>query len=107
MYVPIPVGRGSIAEYYVKRTVLTIIRIRVHNSVMIVCVCKAVSERHIRAAVNDGASCMRDITRELRVGTCCGKCLPEAKAALSACLAQRNDAGPSSFFPGTATEFAV
>jgi bacterioferritin-associated ferredoxin len=53
---------------------------------MIVCVCKAVSDRHIRAAVNGGASSLRDLTRDLGVGTCCGKCVPEAKAALSASL---------------------
>jgi bacterioferritin-associated ferredoxin len=74
---------------------------------MIICICKAVSDRHIRSAVKGGASCMRDITRELRVGTCCGKCIPEAKAALSACLAQRADKAESSFFPGPAIEFAV
>jgi bacterioferritin-associated ferredoxin len=86
--------------------VLTIIRIRVHNSAMIVCVCKAVSDRHIRAAVKDGANSLRDLTRDLGVGTCCGKCLPEAKAALCAAL----DGGGSSrsplFSPAT-PEFAV
>ena len=38
---------------------------------MIVCVCKALSDRHIRAAVDDGATCMRDLTCDLGVGTCC------------------------------------
>jgi NAD(P)H-nitrite reductase large subunit len=33
---------------------------------------------------------MREITRELKVGTCCGKCVPEAKAALMASLAHRS-----------------
>ena len=65
---------------------MTIIRIRVHNTPMIICVCKAVSDRHIRAAVNCGASSLRDLSRELGVGTCCGKCVPEAKATLSASL---------------------
>ena len=50
---------------------------------MIICVCKAVSDRHIRAAVNCGATNLRDLTRELGVGTCCGKCVPEARATLS------------------------
>jgi bacterioferritin-associated ferredoxin len=84
--------------------VLTIIRIRVHNTAMIICVCKAVSDRHIRSAVKGGASSLRDITRELGVGTCCGKCLPEAKAALSASLNACESARPG-LFP--ATEFAV
>jgi bacterioferritin-associated ferredoxin len=50
---------------------------------MIICVCKAVSDRHIRNAVNDGATCLRDLSRELGLGTCCGKCVPEARATLS------------------------
>jgi bacterioferritin-associated ferredoxin len=80
---------------------------------MIICLCKAVSDRHIRAAVKGGAASLRDITRELGVGTCCGKCVPEAKAALAACLPQRNDAAQRNltaspaYFPGAAAEFAV
>ncbi len=73
---------------------------------MIVCVCKAVSDRHIRAAVKDGATQLRDLTRDLGVGTCCGKCLPEAKSALARCLGQHN-AASSSYFPGADTEFAL
>jgi len=73
---------------------------------MIVCVCKAVSDRHIRAAVKDGATHLRDLTRDLGVGTCCGKCLPEAKSALARSLAQHNPAS-SSYFPGAETEFAL
>ncbi len=57
---------------------------------MIICVCKAVSDRHIRTAVNDGATSLRDLTRELGVGTCCGKCVPEARATLSATLDSRS-----------------
>jgi len=94
--------------------VLTIIRIRVHNLIMIICVCKAVSDRHIRAAVADGATCMRELTRGLRVGTSCGKCLPEAKAALAACLelqdsrAQRGAGGPpGGLFPSPTAGFAT
>ena len=67
-------------------SVLTIIRIRVQMGAMIICVCKAVSDRHIRAAVNCGATSMRDLSRQLGIGTCCGKCVPEARAALSASL---------------------
>jgi len=54
---------------------------------------------------------LRDLTRELGVGTCCGKCLPEAKVALSACLDSRNESGvlaaAHACFPGTGPEFAV
>jgi bacterioferritin-associated ferredoxin len=74
---------------------------------MIVCVCKAVSDRHIRTAVKGGASCMRDLTRELRVGTCCGKCIPEAQAALDACMGQHRDMPSAACFPAASAEFAV
>jgi bacterioferritin-associated ferredoxin len=72
---------------------------------MIVCVCKAVSDRQIRSAVKGGARSLRDLTRDLGVGTCCGKCLPEAKAALSACLDDRDSLRTLVFSP--ASEFAA
>jgi bacterioferritin-associated ferredoxin len=74
---------------------------------MIVCVCKAVSDRQIRAAVKAGATSLRDITRELGVGTCCGKCVPEARAAVSASLDLCGDPVAPVFFAATRTEYAV
>jgi bacterioferritin-associated ferredoxin len=74
---------------------------------MIVCVCKAVSERHIRSAVKDGASCMRDLARELGVGTCCGKCVAEAKATLFASLDARADSQAPAYLSAASAEFAV
>jgi bacterioferritin-associated ferredoxin len=58
---------------------------------MIVCVCKAVSDRHIRAAVESGASCVKDLSLRTGLGTCCGKCVPHAKIALADCLARDSD----------------
>jgi bacterioferritin-associated ferredoxin len=72
---------------------------------MIVCVCKAVSHRQIHRAVKAGATHIRDLRRDLGVGTCCGKCLPEAKAVLSASLHESRDT-PAYFSPPD-TEFAV
>ncbi len=66
---------------------------------MIVCICKAVSDRHIRAAARHGASSVRDLTRELGLGTCCGKCVPEAKATLAAALAQHPRSAPCAETP--------
>jgi bacterioferritin-associated ferredoxin len=57
---------------------------------MIVCVCKAVSDRQIRAAARDGATCVRDLSRELGLGTCCGKCVPEARKTLATSLAHQH-----------------
>lgn len=57
---------------------------------MIICVCKAVSDRHIRRAALDGeVLSLRDLTRELGVGTCCGKCVPAAREVLARALVQR------------------
>lgn len=67
---------------------------------MIVCVCKSVSDRHIRAAVQEGATCVRDLSRQFGLGTCCGKCLPEAKRALaSAAPSPRRLAGVEAGVP--------
>jgi bacterioferritin-associated ferredoxin len=74
---------------------------------MIICVCKAVSERHIRSAVKNGATRVRDLTRELGVGSCCGKCIPEARAALSASLESCGESAGLAYFPRTGTEFAA
>jgi bacterioferritin-associated ferredoxin len=73
---------------------------------MIICVCKAVSDRQIKAAVKNGATCMRDLTRELGVGTCCGKCVPEARSTLSASLNACEFSAPSMFSPAS-PEFAT
>jgi bacterioferritin-associated ferredoxin len=78
---------------------------------MIICVCKAVSDRHIRLAVKNGASSVRDLTRELGVGTCCGKCVPEARATLSDALASQCEsaarAAACGYLPFPDTEFAA
>ncbi|MDP9084124.1 MAG: (2Fe-2S)-binding protein [Pseudomonadota bacterium] len=74
---------------------------------MIVCICKAVSDRHIRAAVKGGACCMRDLTRDLGIGTCCGKCVPAAKASLFASLEAGGDCAVAAYFSPSTAEFAV
>lgn len=57
---------------------------------MYICVCKAVSDRSIRASVKDGACSLRDLTRELGVGTGCGKCVPAAQQLLAEELLKGN-----------------
>ena len=72
------------------------------NIAMFVCVCKAVSDKRIRAAVAEGrAISLRDLTRELAVGTCCGKCVPQAREVLDQAL------GRSSPAPGYAGAAAL
>ena len=49
---------------------------------MYVCVCNAVSDRSIRAAVKKGASSLADLMVSCDAGTCCGACHPELEAML-------------------------
>ena len=69
---------------------------------MIICLCKRISDRHIRHAVVEGACSMRDLSRQLGVGTGCGKCVTEAKAALTACLGLGEQASAGLFAPNAA-----
>ena len=41
---------------------------------MIVCVCKSVSDRKIRASIADGVDSFDELQFELGVALCCGKC---------------------------------
>jgi bacterioferritin-associated ferredoxin len=53
---------------------------------MYVCVCKAVSDTRIKRLVSEGACTLRDLARETALGSCCGKCVPAARAVLSEAL---------------------
>lgn len=41
---------------------------------MYVCLCKGITDTQIRAAVQDGASSVRDLRNSLGVASQCGKC---------------------------------
>ncbi len=49
---------------------------------MYVCICKAVTDGHIRQAVAEGASTMRDIYARYGIATNCGKCARLARQVL-------------------------
>ncbi len=49
---------------------------------MIVCVCRAVSDRQIRSSIRDGAETMPQLRADLGVATCCGKCGPRVRELL-------------------------
>jgi bacterioferritin-associated ferredoxin len=46
---------------------------------MYVCVCKAVSDRKIRQAVDGGVCTLKALKDRLGVGSVCGRCVPEAR----------------------------
>ncbi len=49
---------------------------------MLVCHCKRVSDRAIRAAIGSGARCRGTVGRACGAGTGCGGCLPAVDAIL-------------------------
>lgn len=54
---------------------------------MYICLCKGVSDRRICRAVGEGVLSLRELSRELGVGTVCGKCVPTAREVLNQALA--------------------
>ncbi|MCK5858495.1 (2Fe-2S)-binding protein [Abyssibacter sp.] len=52
---------------------------------MIVCVCNRVSDREIRERAQAAPCALRDLRRELCVGTQCAKCLPAALDVIREC----------------------
>ncbi len=50
---------------------------------MYVCVCNAVTEKHVFQAVEDGAATMKALRDTLNIGSECGSCLSCAKTCLS------------------------
>lgn len=59
---------------------------------MIVCICNNVSDKAIRKAVDDGATSMPALRKQLAAGTCCGKCHSCAKTVLRECLEDQSSA---------------
>ena len=55
---------------------------------MYICNCMGITEREIRGAADLGCQTVNDLSRELGVGTCCGKCVPEARSLLRTCCAE-------------------
>ncbi len=51
---------------------------------MIVCHCKAVSDRTIRQAVREGACSFRDVALQCNAGRSCGGCRPAVVAVIEA-----------------------
>ncbi|MFM0070624.1 (2Fe-2S)-binding protein [Paraburkholderia sediminicola] len=49
---------------------------------MIVCVCKSVSDRKIRASIADGVDSFDELQFELGVASCCGKCADSVRGVM-------------------------
>ncbi len=55
---------------------------------MYVCLCRGITDQDIKDAVANGAESYREIRDLLDLGTCCGRCAPEARAIISDEIAQ-------------------
>ncbi len=64
---------------------------------MIVCVCKAVSERHIQQCIAAGASSVEELQIELGVAVCCGCCEATVRDMLHEAGACQTAAAPLTF----------
>jgi len=51
---------------------------------MYICLCNAVTERQVRECARGGCDSLDQLSSELGVGTCCGRCCPAAKEILDA-----------------------
>jgi bacterioferritin-associated ferredoxin len=49
---------------------------------MFICVCNAITERQVKAAVADGATSLADLQGQLGVAACCGCCADTASEYL-------------------------
>ena len=55
---------------------------------MYVCLCRGIADQDIKDAIANGAETYREIRDQLDLGTCCGRCVPEARAIISEEVAQ-------------------
>jgi bacterioferritin-associated ferredoxin len=65
---------------------------------MLVCHCKAVTDRAIRAAVREGAQTRNDVAKACAAGMCCGGCGPAVDEIIEA-EANRSGAHGFATFP--------
>jgi len=70
-------------------TISTLILIKVFLVLlMYVCLCLGVTDTQIKAAVDNGAHTMKQLTSELKIGSQCGKCCQCSKSILNDKLVQ-------------------
>lgn len=53
------------------------------TALMYVCLCRGITDQDIKDAVSNGAESYRVVRDLLDLGTCCGRCAPEARAIIS------------------------
>lgn len=76
---------------------------------MYVCMCQAVTEEELRAAIAAGAVTFKELRRSLQVASCCGGCTDRVKACIRSALKQQAEtqAVPVSLHPEFAHSLPV
>lgn len=62
---------------------------------MIVCVCRNVNDRRIAECARGGVRSIKQLCRETGAGTCCGKCVTEARRVLQHAIQDDDQAAPA------------
>jgi bacterioferritin-associated ferredoxin len=58
---------------------------------MYICICNAVTDHEIHACVRDGARTLREISDQLGVATCCGRCAHSASQVIRHACAEQTE----------------
>lgn len=53
---------------------------------MYVCLCHAVTDKHIEQAIAEGARCIKELRSKLKVTSKCGRCIDCTKSCLNASI---------------------
>lgn len=72
--------------------------------IVYLCICKSVSDRQIREAVELGARTMGDLNTRLGIGAECGKCTESVQEFLETCLAAPLSTSTTDVAPPVATD---
>lgn len=62
---------------------------------MYICLCHGITDSKIESAIDNGATTMKQLTSELKVGSQCGKCCQCTKRVLNNRLMQIAEAQPA------------
>lgn len=65
---------------------------------MYICICKGITEKQVKSAVDDGCTSLRELRNELGVASNCGKCAGHAREVLNEALAVRSSIPQVGYF---------
>ena len=66
---------------------------------MIVCICKAVTDRDISNAISGGAATLEEVAARTRAGTCCGSCRSFIESMIGQAATGLGPTTPSTWSP--------